>query len=127
MAATRFSRTNAAMFSIAVVAAAWQVALAVTVRAADAGTARTWAKIACACMVFIAPAVYQFVASILRPARHRRIVSRLGWLAAAQFAVLTLTTDYVVTGVRRLRWGFGPTHNTVARAASLLLFGGLLL
>ena len=68
MAATRFSRTNAAMFSIAAVAAAWQAALAATVFAADARSARIWAKVASAFAAFIAPAVYQFVANILRRA-----------------------------------------------------------
>jgi len=123
---TRFSRTSVAMFSISVAAAAWQVAFAFMYLAIDAGTARIWAKVGCACVPFIAAGVYQFVASILRLANHRRIVSGAGWLVAAQFGILTLTTDYVVSGVHRFRWGFYPTSNVVAGVAALLLFGGLL-
>jgi diguanylate cyclase (GGDEF)-like protein/PAS domain S-box-containing protein len=123
---TRFSRTSVAMFSISVAAAAWQAAFALMYLATDAGAARIWAKVGCACVPFVAAAVYQFVAGILRLASHRRIVSRLGWLAAAQFGILTLTTDHVVSGVRRFRWGFYPTYNVVAGVAFLLFFGALL-
>ncbi|MGZ8850194.1 MAG: EAL domain-containing protein [Thermoanaerobaculia bacterium] len=72
------------------------------------------------------PAVYQFVASILHTANHRRIISGLAWLVAAQFAILTLTTGYFVSGVRRFWWGFYPTFNVAARVLYPLFFGGLL-
>ena len=123
---TRFSRTSVAMFSMAVAAAAWQVACVFMYLAVDARTALIWARIGCACVPFIAPAVYQFVASILHTANHRRIISGLAWLAAAQFAILTLTTDYLVSGVRRFWWGFYPTYNVAARVLYPLFFGGLL-
>jgi diguanylate cyclase (GGDEF)-like protein/PAS domain S-box-containing protein len=123
---TRFSRTSVAMFSMAVAAAAWQAACAFTYLAVDARTALIWARIGCACVPFMAPAAYQFVASILHTASHRRIISGLAWLAAAQLAILTLTTGYLVSGVRRFWWGFYPTYNVAARVLYPLFFGGLL-
>src|SRR5712692_10743960 len=77
---TGFSRTTIAMFSISVTAAAWQGALAFMVLAVDPRTALIWARVGGACVPLMAPAVYQFVVSILDVARHRRIISSLGWL-----------------------------------------------
>jgi diguanylate cyclase (GGDEF)-like protein/PAS domain S-box-containing protein len=124
---TRFSRTSVAMFSMVVAAAAWQAAGVFMYLAVDARTALIWARIGCACVPFLAPAVYQFVASIIDTASHRRIISRLAWVAAAQFAIVTLTTDYLVSGVRRFPWGFYPTYNVAARVLYPLFFGGLLI
>ncbi|HSP14368.1 MAG TPA: EAL domain-containing protein [Thermoanaerobaculia bacterium] len=123
---TRFSRTSVAMFGMSVAAAAWQVAFAFMYLAADAHTAGIWAKVGCACVPFIAPGVYQFVTSILPAVSRRRIISRVGWIVAAQVALLTITTNYVVTGVRRFWWGFYPTWTVVARVGYLLFFCGLL-
>ena len=123
---TRFSRTSVAMFSMAVAAAAWQAAYVFMYLAVDARTALIWARIGCACVPFLAPAVYQFVASVLHTANDRRTISGLAWLAAAQFAILTLTTGYLVSGVRRFWWGFYPTYNVAARVLYPLFFGGLL-
>jgi len=123
---TGFSRTSMAMFSISVTAAAWQGAFVFMDLAADPRTALIWARVGCACVPLMAPAVYQFVVSILDVARHRRIISSLGWLVAAQFGILTRATDYLVTGVRRFWWGFYPAYNVAARVPYLLFFGGLL-
>src|SRR2546425_597796 len=122
---TRFSRTSVAMFSVCVAAAAWQVARVFVYLAVDSHTALVWARVGCACVPFIAPAVYQFVASILESANHRRIVSIVAWLVAAQFAVLALTTNYFIADVRRFWWGFYPTYNTAARVLYPLFCGSL--
>src|SRR5712691_4152684 len=126
IALTRFSRTSMAMFSVSVAVAAWQVARVFTFLAVDSRTALIWARVGCACVPFIAPAVYQFVATILESANHRRIVSVVAWLLAAQFAVLALTTDYLVSDVRRFWWGFYPTYNIAARVLYPLFCGSLL-
>ncbi len=123
---TRFSRISMAMFSVAVAAAAWQVAVVFMYLAVDARTALIWARVSYGCAALMAPAVYQFVASILHVAIHRRIISVLGWLVAALFGILTVTTDYLVTGVRRFWWGFYPVSKTSANVLYLLFFGGLL-
>src|SRR5712691_9135156 len=122
---TRFSRTSMAMFSVSVAAAAWQVACVFMYLAVDSRTALIWARVGCACLPFIAPAAYQFVATILESANHRRIVSVVAWLVAAQFAVLTFTTGYLVGDVRRFWWGFYPTYNTAARVLYPLFCGSL--
>src|SRR5881396_3878057 len=72
---TRFSRAGAALFSVCIAAAAWEIACVFMDLAVDSRTARIWARIGCAFVPFIAPAVYQFVATILESANHRRIVS----------------------------------------------------
>ena len=125
IAVTRFSRTSMAFLAMSVAAAAWQVACAFLYVAADERTALIWARIGSASLPFMAPALYQFVASILQTANHRRIIAGLGWLVAAQFAILTLTTDMIVNSVRRFTWGFYPNYNTVARIMLPLFFAGL--
>jgi len=125
IALTRFSRTSMAMFSVAVAAAAWQVARVFMYLAVDSHTALVWARVGCACVPFIAPAVYQFVATILESANHRRIVSVVAWLLAAQFAVLALITGYLISDVRRFWWGFYPTYNIAGRVLYPLFCGSL--
>src|ERR1700737_1349325 len=98
---TRFSRTSMAMFSVSVAAAAWQVACVFMYLAADSRTALIWARVGCACVPFIAAAVYEFVGPILESVKHHRIVSLVAWLLGAQFAVLALTTGYLISDVRR--------------------------
>jgi diguanylate cyclase (GGDEF)-like protein/PAS domain S-box-containing protein len=122
---TRFSRTSVAMFNMAVAVAAWLVACAFMYLAVDARAALTWARVASACVLFMAPAVYQFVASVLETANYRRIIAAAGSLLAALFAILTLTTDLLVSGVRRFWWGFYPSYNVAGRVIYPLLFGGL--
>ena len=126
MLLTRFSRTSMAMFSVSVAAAAWQVARVFIDLAADSRTALVWARVGCACVPFIAPAVYQFVSTLLESANHRRIVSVVAWIVAAQFAVLALTTGYLISDVRRFWWGFYPRYNIAARVLYPLFCGSLL-
>jgi diguanylate cyclase (GGDEF)-like protein/PAS domain S-box-containing protein len=123
---TRYSPTTIAMFSMSVAAAAWQVGLAFTYVAVNERTALIWARIGFAFVTFIAPAVYQFVGSIVQPATHRRIIVRAAWIIAAQFAILTLATGYIIVEVRRFPWGFYPVCNPVALVAFLLFFCGVL-
>ncbi|HUP46530.1 MAG TPA: EAL domain-containing protein, partial [Thermoanaerobaculia bacterium] len=59
-------------------------------------------------------------------ASHRRIVSAAGWLVAAQFGMVMLTTGYFMSGVRRFWWGFHPTYDTAGRVLYPLFFGSLL-
>src|ERR1700720_2021188 len=94
---TRFSRTSMALFSVSVAVAAWQVACGFMYLAVNSHTALIWARVGCACVALIAAAAYQFVATILESATHRKIVSVVAWLVAAQFAVLALTTGYLVS------------------------------
>src|SRR5438105_10835215 len=122
---TRFSRISGAMFSVSVAVAAWQVTRVFLYLAVDSRTALIWARIGCACVPFIAPAVYEFVATILESANHRRIVSVVAWLLAAQFAVLAITTGYLVSDVRRFWWGFYPMYNIAARVLYPLFCGSL--
>ncbi|MGZ4809782.1 MAG: PAS domain S-box protein, partial [Thermoanaerobaculia bacterium] len=122
---TRFSRTSVAIFGMSIATAAWQIAFMFMYLAVDARPARIWAKVGCACVAFIAPGLYQFVASIVHVPSRGRIISILGWLIAAQFAILILATDYGVTGVRRFWWGFYPTFHVGARELYLLFLGAM--
>src|SRR5712691_2043531 len=122
---TRFSRASVGMFSVSVVAAAWQVAHVFRYAAVDSRTAVIGARLGGACVPFIATAVYQFVDTILESANHRRIVSVVARLLAALLAVLAVTTGYLVGDVRRFWWGFSPTYSTTARVLYPLFCGSL--
>ncbi|HEX9160226.1 MAG TPA: EAL domain-containing protein [Thermoanaerobaculia bacterium] len=115
IALTRFSRTTAAMLGMAAATAAWQGACALMYLAVDARIAAIWARIACGCALFVAPAVYHSVASILPASRYRRTIAALGWLIAAALAILTATSNSLVS-VRRFWWGFYPAYGVAARA-----------
>src|SRR5438477_6052975 len=90
VALTRFSRTSMAMFTVSVAAAAWQVTRVFMYLATDERTALRWARVGFACATLLAPAVYQFVDTLLENATRRRVVSVLAWLIAAPFAVTAL-------------------------------------
>ena len=123
---TRFSRTGFALFGMSVAAAMWQTASALTFLAADARTALPWSRAGCALVPLLAAAAFQFVATILPRARHRTIISALGWLVAAQLAVLTIATDFVIARVERSQWGFHPAGQTAARVLIALFTAALL-
>src|SRR5262245_44508489 len=115
VALTRFSRTSMAILGVAAATAGWQIARMFMYLAADAHTALIWARISCAFVPFIAPALYQLVSTILESAGYRKIVAVIAWLIAAQFAVLALATNYLVNDVRRFRWGFQSVYNIPGR------------
>ena len=73
---TRFSRISLAMSGAAFVAGMWQLASVLMYAANDARTAVVWARVGCAFLAFLAPAVYQFVASVVPSATHQKIISR---------------------------------------------------
>jgi len=123
---TRFSRTSAAMFSLAVAAAAWQVAHVFTYLAADSRTALIWARVGCACVPFIATAdvpVHRHDSGELQPPQDHLDCRPL---LAAALAVLALATGYVINDVRRFWWGFYPTYNIAAWVLYPLFFVSLL-
>ncbi|GAC1436008.1 MAG: hypothetical protein NVSMB68_08140 [Thermoanaerobaculia bacterium] len=115
-----------AMFSMSIAAAGWQLSCALMDFASDTRTALIWARAGTAFLPLIAPGVYQFVDNILQSTKGRRIVWRIGWLVAAQFAILTLTTNFLVEGVRRYWWGFYPAFTRVGRVLVPLFLGGML-
>ncbi|HEY8133707.1 MAG TPA: EAL domain-containing protein [Thermoanaerobaculia bacterium] len=123
---TRSSRTGMAIFNVSVAAAAWQVTRVFMYLAVDSRTALIWARVGCACVTFIAPAVYQFVDTILESANHRKVVSVVARLLAVPLAVLALTTGYLISDVRRFWWGFYPTYDIAARVLYPLFYGSLL-
>ena len=122
---TRFSRTSVALFILFVVAAAWRGAWVFMYLSVDAPDAMLWARIGCACMPLLAAAAYQFVAAILESANYRRILCVVAWLLAARLVVVTMTTTYLVGGVRRFWWGFYPTYNIGGRILYPLFCGVL--
>jgi PAS domain S-box-containing protein len=117
IAAKRFSRLSMTLVGIAVSAAAWQIAMAFLDLATGPRNALIWAKVACACALFVPAAAYQFVTTFLESRAHRRIASVVAWVVAAQLAMLTLTTSLFVAGVLRSYWGF---HTTLAVAARIV-------
>lgn len=121
-----FSRVSVAMFWMSIAAAAWQSAFMMMYLATEPGSALFWARAGYGCVPFLAPAAYQFVVEILQRADRRKLATTLGWLVAAQFGILTLATDLIVTGVREFGWGYYPVHRNTASVPYMLFFGGLL-
>jgi len=119
---TRSSRTSMAIFSVYVAAAAWRIACMFTYLAVDPRTALNWARLEVACIAFIAPAVYQFVDTILEGANHRKIFSIVARVLSAVFAILAIATGYLVSDVRRFWWGFYPAYSASAQVLYPLFF-----
>jgi len=115
----RFSRTSVALFGASLAAAGWQISVVFMYLATETRQAQVWARLASAFAVFIAPAGYQFVASIVPVGTRGRLSSRIAWLIASQFAVLILVTDLILSGVHRYWWGFYPTFHPLSLALLL--------
>ena len=115
VAFTRFSRTSVAMLGVCFAAAVWLISRVFLYSANDSDTALPWARIACASVPFLAPAIYQFLTTILESATYRKVISIIAWIFAAQFAVLALTTNYLVTGVKLYWWGYQTNYAFAAR------------
>jgi diguanylate cyclase (GGDEF)-like protein/PAS domain S-box-containing protein len=122
---TRFSRTGAAMILACIGVAAWEVSVVFLMSSTNPHTALLWAKIGCASALLIAPAIYHFFSTILETANHRKIITILGWIIAAEGVLLTLTTPWVVGGVRHFSWGYYPVFSTLARVLRPLFSGAL--
>jgi len=123
---TRSSRTGMAIFSVCMAAAAWQITRVFMYLAVDPATALNWARVGCAAVAFIAPAVYHFVDTILESANHRKFVSVVARVLAVIFAVLAVTTNFLIDGVQKYWWGFYPIYNIGARVLYPIFCGGLL-
>lgn len=126
VALTRFSRTTMAIFTASMAVAAWEVSRGFMALAGNDRAAFTWGRVGCAAVPLIAAAVFQFVTTILDSAAHRRVMSVIGWVLAAQFAVLALTTRYLISGVVRFSWGYGPTYGMAGRLLYPLFCGAML-
>lgn len=120
------SRISLAMAVMIMAGVAWQVTFAMMLLAVEPRTATAWARAGCAFVPFLPPAVYQFIVEILRIADRRKVATRIAWVVAAQFAILAVATDYLVTGVRTFWWGFYPVQDTAATVPYMLFFGGYL-
>jgi diguanylate cyclase (GGDEF)-like protein/PAS domain S-box-containing protein len=121
----RFSRSSVAMLGLAIAAVAWQAASVLMYLAADGPTALIWAKVVGAAVALIAPAMYQFAASVQPVAGRRRIFSALAWLIALQIAVVSIATASLVADVQRYWWGFYPTFTPAGRVVYPLFLGVL--
>jgi diguanylate cyclase (GGDEF)-like protein/PAS domain S-box-containing protein len=122
---SRFSRTILTILLSAMLAACWQASIALSYLTSDAPTAAILSRVAYACMSLVAPAVFQFAATILPRSVSRRIAARLAWLVASQIGMLALVTDLLVTGVQRFHWGFTASYNPVIRVPFVIFFIGL--
>ena len=120
------SRTALAMMYMTVATLGWQASFGMMMLAVEPSTAERWARLGSASVPFLAPAIYQFVVEILRIADRRLVATRVGWLVAAQFGILALTTDYLVRGVRSYWWGFYPIHLATASVPYLVFFASYL-
>src|SRR5205809_5327563 len=115
VAFTRFSRTSVAMLGVCLASSLWHIARVFMYLAADARTATPWGRLACACVPLLAPAIYQFLSTLMESATHRKVIAVIAWLLAAQFAVMELSTNYFFGGVRHYWWGFQATITPPAR------------
>ncbi len=122
----RAARVTIAFFVLTSLAALWQATFTMMYLATDPAVALLWAKIAYVFIPFLPPAAYQFAVELLRVGRFRGTATRLGWAAAALFAVLAVTTDSLVVGVRRFWWGYYPRYNSAPSIPFLVFVFGFL-
>jgi diguanylate cyclase (GGDEF)-like protein/PAS domain S-box-containing protein len=118
----RFSRTSAIILASAAAVTAWQSASALMYMAAGTRAALFWARCGCAAALFLGPAIHQFFGSFAEGGRRRKIVTAGAWVVAALFAVLTLTTEGIVSDVREFAWGFYPRLSPGGRLLYPLFF-----
>ncbi len=123
----RVSRASIAFFILTLFGAIWQVGFTGMFLSTTVEKCLGWLKFAYLGVPFLAPAVYQFTVEMLRIAQRRRAALVIGWLVAAQFAILAVGTDYLVDGVYRFRWGFYPRFDAAGAIPYLTFFVGYLI
>lgn len=111
------SRTSLPLIAVCTFAAAWQAAFALMLLVTDEGDSLLLARSGCALIALTSASAWQFVASTLPPATHRKIVAALGWLGAVGIGLLTMNTRFAVADVVRSGDGFLPVGDGGGLAA----------
>ncbi len=123
----RVSRASISFFVLSLFVVIWQAGFTGMFLSTTVEKAAVWMKLAYVGIPFLAPAVYHFSVEMLRIAQRRRVALVIGWLLAAQFAVLAIGTDYLVKGLYRFPWGFYPRFDTAGAIPYLTFFFGYLI
>jgi len=123
----RPSRAIRAFAGLPGAVAIWMLAFTFVYSSREESVALFWSRMAYFGVPFIAPAVYQFVVEILRIRERRRAVVIGGWVGAVLIAVVAMSSDLLIDGVRLLPWGFYPTYARPFGVLFITFFCGYLL
>lgn len=105
LARERISAVSLAFFAVTSAVSIWLFCLSFLYSALDESTALWWAKAAFLGIPFIAAATYHFTVVVLRCFDRFKWVSLSGWLLAATFSVLAISTDALFYDLYSYTWG----------------------
>ncbi len=121
----RGRRVSLSLFAATLAVATYLGGFAFMVGATSHDVALFWGRFAYLGIPFIVPAVYQLSMDLLGRREQRRALIRVGWGVGIVYAFLAVRTDWLVSGVFRMEWGF-ITHITLW-TLPILLWSGVLL
>jgi hypothetical protein len=98
----------------------WTAGLAYLCRPNQDVIAMRWFKVGNFGVVFIAAHIYAFTVKFLKLNRRRTLTS--GYIFAGIFALLTISTNYFVSGVRLYPWGFSPQWSLIKTIPYFIYF-----
>jgi len=104
----RASRVARLFCLMILLVAGWFLGFAAMFSTSSVSLSAMFGRLAIASVAFLPAAVYDFtVTSIRTYVRHRAVVLT-AWFAAATFAFLILSTDFILAGTRQFSWGSYP-------------------
>jgi diguanylate cyclase (GGDEF)-like protein/PAS domain S-box-containing protein len=101
-------------FLLTVITGSWLTAWAAMYASTEEAVAIVWARLGYAFAVLICAAFFHFAARFVATVRRHRALVGLFWVAAGAGALMGLTTDRIVAGVRLFSWGWYPRTTAVA-------------
>ena len=113
-------------FVVTLLGTAWLIGWALMYASKDAAAALVWARIGLAFGIGIAAAMFDFATRLVPANRRHRLGVYVGWAVSGITAVLVLTSDAVISGVRQYGWGWFPRGHPAA-AAFLVLIAAMMI
>jgi len=123
--ANRRALSNFSFFLICLSVSVWLLATGIGYLCESEKIAVVWFKYDNFGVAFISISVYFFTRAFLN-LRRRKIVL-IGYMIALLFGVVTITTNYLVTGVRKYFWGYFPKWELFGFAFLTFFFGCMML
>ncbi len=106
----RASRVSRLFALVILTVSGWFFAFSWMYSAANEDVALWWAKAAYLAVPFIAPAIYHFTAVALQIYPRCRRFVWVGWNLGILFTAVIATTDALIVGLYRYRWGYYPQY-----------------
>jgi len=119
------SRINISFFTICLSITVWLIATAIGCSLENEQLATVWFKIDNFGVMFISVSILFFTKSVLKKKDYLSVY--VGYILALLLGIIILSSDWLVTGVKRFSWGYFPQWGWFGIPALVFFFGYMLL